>query len=314
MTTMIARRSTGAATATGRPPNRRRVPLTAYLFVLPAVVFLAATVLYPLVFNIDLSFRDAGLRQIVTGDADFVGLDNYAEELANPDFRSALAISLIYTVLSVGVSFACGLGLAVFLNKTFPGRNLMRSLLLIAWVLPTVVSANIWRWILDGTYGLLNTVLGGLGLLDKGVFWLVEPTSALISVVAATVWSTAPFAMILLLAGLQSIPETLYEAARIDGAGPWQRFSRITVPMLRPVSMTVLLLLFVTTFKTFDTIYLMTRGGPGDATTILPIHAYLEAFQFFRFGTGAAATTVMLLIPLALSLFYFRSLRREEAS
>ncbi|MEO3875195.1 sugar ABC transporter permease [Nonomuraea sp. B12E4] len=313
MTTTIERR-TGAPATTAAARPRQRVPLTAYLFVLPAVIFLAATVLYPLVYNIDLSFRDVGLKEIVSGGGTWVGLDNYREELGKDEFRSALAISMVYTVLSVGVSFACGLALAVFLNRRFPGRNLMRSLLLIAWVLPTVVSANVWRWMLDGSYGLFNTVLGALGLLEQEVFWLVEPVTALVAVIAATVWSTAPFAMILLLAGLQSIPKTVYEAARIDGAGAWHRFSRITVPMLRPVSLTVLLLLFVTTFKTFDTIYLMTRGGPGDATTILPIHAYLEAFQFFRFGEGAAATTVMLLIPLALSLFYFRSLRREEAA
>ncbi|WP_199565282.1 carbohydrate ABC transporter permease [Spongiactinospora rosea] len=295
-------------------PGRPRVPPVAYVFVLPAVLFMVATVLYPLAFTVDLSFRDVGLREIVAGGGAFAGLANYRAELGGAEFRSALWTSMVYTVVSVALSFAAGLALAVFLNRRFPGRGLLRSALLVAWVLPTVVSANIWRWLLDGTYGLLNTALRGLGLLDADVFWLVQPATALASVIVATVWSTAPFAMILLLAGLQSIPGPLYEAATIDGAGSWQRFSRITLPLLRPVSVTVLLLLFVTTFKTFDTIYLMTRGGPGDATTILPIHAYLEAFSFFRFGTGAAATTIMLLIPLALSLFYFRALRREEVA
>ncbi len=294
------------------PRARRRPPLSTYLFVLPAVVFVAATVLYPLVYNVAISFRDVGLREIVAGGGDFVGFDNYLAELRKPEFRNALLVSLLYTVLGVGLAFVCGLAMAVFLNRRFPGRDLMRSVLLVAWVLPTVVSANVWKWMLDGGHGLLNTVLGALGLVDDDLFWLLEPATALASVVLATVWTLAPFAMILLLAGLQNIPGPLYEAARIDGANAWQRFTRITVPMLRPVSMTVLLLLFVTTFKTFDTIYLMTRGGPGNATMILPIHAYLEAFSFFRFGTGAAATTVMLLIPLLLSLFYFRSLRKED--
>ncbi|PZG52935.1 sugar ABC transporter permease [Spongiactinospora gelatinilytica] len=290
------------------------MPPVAYAFVLPAVLFMVATVLYPLAFTVDLSFRDVGLREIVAGGGEFAGLANYRAELGGAEFRSALWTSMVYTVVSVALSFAAGLALAVFLNHRFPGRGLLRSALLVAWVLPSVVSANIWRWLLDGTYGLLNAALRGLGLLDADVFWLVQPATALASVIVATVWSTAPFAMILLLAGLQSIPGPVHEAATIDGAGPWQRFSRITLPLLRPVSVTVLLLLFVTTFKTFDTIYLMTRGGPGDATTILPIHAYLEAFSFFRFGTGAAATTIMLLIPLALSLFYFRALRREEVA
>ncbi|MFI0423573.1 carbohydrate ABC transporter permease [Spongiactinospora sp. 9N601] len=294
--------------------GRQRVPPVAYAFVLPAVLFMVATVLYPLAFTVDLSFRDVGLREIVAGGGEFAGLANYRAELGGAEFRSALWTSMVYTVVSVALSFAAGLALAVFLNHRFPGRGLLRSALLVAWVLPSVVSANIWRWLLDGTYGLLNAALRGLGLLDADVFWLVQPATALASVIVATVWSTAPFAMILLLAGLQSIPGPVHEAATIDGAGPWQRFSRITLPLLRPVSVTVLLLLFVTTFKTFDTIYLMTRGGPGDATTILPIHAYLEAFSFFRFGTGAAATTIMLLIPLALSLFYFRALRKEEVA
>ncbi|WP_146607313.1 carbohydrate ABC transporter permease [Spongiactinospora gelatinilytica] len=294
--------------------GRPSVPPVAYAFVLPAVLFMVATVLYPLAFTVDLSFRDVGLREIVAGGGEFAGLANYRAELGGAEFRSALWTSMVYTVVSVALSFAAGLALAVFLNHRFPGRGLLRSALLVAWVLPSVVSANIWRWLLDGTYGLLNAALRGLGLLDADVFWLVQPATALASVIVATVWSTAPFAMILLLAGLQSIPGPVHEAATIDGAGPWQRFSRITLPLLRPVSVTVLLLLFVTTFKTFDTIYLMTRGGPGDATTILPIHAYLEAFSFFRFGTGAAATTIMLLIPLALSLFYFRALRREEVA
>ncbi|MFC7582769.1 carbohydrate ABC transporter permease [Nonomuraea antimicrobica] len=278
------------------------------------MVFVTVTVLYPLVYNIGVSFRDVGVREIVAGGGDFVGFDNYLSRFARPEFGRALAISVIYTVLCVALSFGGGLAMAVFLNRRFPGRNLMRSVLLVAWVLPSVVSANIWRWMLDGTYGLVNTALGALGLLERDVFWLVEPTTALVAVVLATTWTMAPFAMILLLAGLQNIPDSLYEAARIDGANTWQRFTRITVPLLRPVSMTVLMLLFVTVFKTFDTIYLMTRGGPGGATTILPIHAYLEAFQFFRFGTGAAETTVMLLIPLLLSVFYFRSLRKEELS
>lgn len=294
----------------GRGPGR----WTVYLFVVPAVVFVAATVLYPLIFNIDLSFRDVGVAQIVAGDAEWVGWENYTDQLGRSAFWHALVTSLLYTGLAVAFAFGLGMALAVYFNQRFPGRNVMRSLLLLAWILPTVVSANVWRWMLDGSYGLLNTVLEAVGLIDGDMFWLARPVPALFAVVFATAWSFTPFVMILLLAGLQSIPEQLYEAAKIDGAGAWRRFASVTMPLLRPVNLTALLLCFIYTFKTFDTVFLMTRGGPGEATMILPIYAYNEAFQFFRFDTGAVSTTLMLVVPLGLSVLYFRYLRKEETA
>ncbi len=303
--------ATAAAGRAGRGRGRR---LSVYLFVLPAVAFVVATVLYPLIFNIDLSFRDVGLPQVVAGDAQWAGWENYTDQLGRSAFWHALVTSLLYTGLAVAIAFAAGMALAVYFNQRFPGRNIMRSLLLLAWILPTVVSANVWRWMLDGSYGLFNTLLDAVGLIDGDMFWLARPVPALFAVIIATAWSFTPLVMILLLAGLQGIPDTLYEAAKIDGAGGWRRFTSVTMPMLRPVSVTALLLVFIYTFKTFDTVFLMTRGGPGEATMIMPIYAYNEAFEFFRFDTGAVATTLMLIIPLGLSVFYFRFLRREETA
>ncbi|HLU54732.1 MAG TPA: sugar ABC transporter permease [Pseudonocardia sp.] len=284
------------------------------LFLLPAVLFVAVTVVYPLVYSVLQAFQDVGLREVIRGGADWVGLANFADQFGRPEFWQALWLSLVYTVGTVALSYAGGLALALLFLREFPGRNLMRALLLLAWILPTVVGANLWRWMLDGSYGLLNAALRGLGLIEGDVFWLGQPGSALFSVVLATAWSFAPFAMILLVAGLQSVPAVLYEAARIDGASAWQQFRHITLPALRPVSITVMLLIFIFAFKTFDTIYLMTRGGPGGATLTLPLYAFQEAFEFRRYDTAAVATTVMLVVPLVLSIFYFRSLRREEAA
>ena len=312
MTTTVAPPGTASTTPARAPRRARR--WGAHLFVVPAVLFVAATVLYPLVFNVDLSFRDVGVAQIVTGGAEWVGWENYTDQLGRDEFWHALVVSLLYTGLAVAAAFALGMALAVYFNQRFPGRNVMRSLLLLAWILPTVVSANVWRWMLDGSYGLINTLLEAVGLVDGDVFWLARPVPALFAVVIATAWSFTPFVMILLLAGLQGIPDTLYEAATIDGAGAWRRFTSVTLPLLKPVTLTALLLCFIFTFKTFDTVFLMTRGGPGEATMILPIYAYNEAFEFFRFDTGAVATTLMLVVPLGLSVFYFRSLRREELS
>jgi len=270
------------------------------------------TVIYPLVYNISQSFFDVGLREVAQGGATWVGLDNYADQFGRSRFWHALRVSIIYSCGTVALTCAMGLGLALLFRRAFRGRNVMRGLILIAWVLPTVVSANVWRWLLDGSYGLLNAVLEAVGLIDQDVFWLGEPNAAVAAVVVATAWSFGPLAMILLSAGLQGISPTLYEAARIDGASAWQQFRNITFPLLRPVSLTVALLIFIFTFKTFDTIFLMTGGGPGGATEILPVYAYKEAFEFSRFDTAAVGTTTLLVVPLALAIVYFRALRAEE--
>ena len=292
---------------------RRRVSNDIW-FLVPAVLFVVATVVYPLAYNVGQSFFDVGIREVVAGGAEFVGLDNYFDQLSRGEFWRSLGISIVYTGATVIFTLAVGMGLALLFNADFPGRNYMRAVVLLAWILPTVVSANVWRFMLDGTYGLLNAVLRGLGLIAADVFWLGSPGTALVGVTAATAWSFAPFAMILLLAGLQSISPALYEAARIDGASTWQQFVRVTLPILRPVTLTTALLCFIYTFKTFDTVFLMTGGGPGGATKVLPVYAYDQAFNFYDFGKAAVATTVLLIIPIVLSAFYFMSIRREDRS
>lgn len=294
------------------PARRRRPSLSGYVFLAPAVIFVLLTVVYPLAYNILQSFFDVGLREVVQGGATWVGLDNYADQLGRSEFWHSVVISLIYAIGTVVLAYAGGLGLALLFSRPFRGRNVMRALLLVAWILPTVVSANVWRWLLDGSYGLLNAGLRVVGLLHRDLFWLGEPNTSVIAVIVATAWSFAPFAMILLTAGLQGISPTWYEAARIDGATPWQQFHYITLPLLRPVSMTATLLIFIFTFKTFDTIFLMTGGGPGGATETLPVYAYNEAFQFNRFDTASVATTILMIISTGFAVVYFRLLKSED--
>lgn len=294
--------------------SRRRRNRRSHLFVAPAVVFVVATVVYPLIYNVSQSFFDVGLREVAQGGASWVGLDNYADQFGRSDFWHSLRVSLLYAFGTVAVTFVTGLGLALLFRRAYRGRNVLRAVIMIAWVLPTVVSANVWRWLLDGSYGLLNAALSGLGLIDRDIFWLGQPNTAVIAVILATAWSFGPLAMILLSAGLQGISPTLYEAARIDGASAWQQFRTITLPLLRPVSLTAILLIFIFTFKTFDTIFLMTGGGPGGATETLPVYAYNEAFGFSRFDTAAVATTVLMVVPIVLSVAYFRAMRSEERS
>lgn len=320
---MMHSSDTGTAAARGpsarsHPPlTPRRRPLTLsrigdYMFVLPAVAFVGLLMLYPLYYNVNLSLYDVNLGNFLSSERPFVGLENYAEALGDPAFWNSLGISLFYTAASITLSFLVGYALALFFDRTFPGGRLMCSLLLVTYVLPTVVSGTIWRWMLQGDAGIVNAVLQSMGLIQEPIFWLLGPTTAMISVIISTVWVTSPFVMILLLAGLQSIPHGVYEAARIDGAGTVKRFWYITAPMMRPVALTVLLLSFIFTFKTFDNIYVMTSGGPGDATKIMPIYAYEKAFGFFEFSDGAVASTVLMLISIVMALAYFWFSRDEE--
>ncbi|WME24446.1 carbohydrate ABC transporter permease [Brachybacterium sp. GU-2] len=291
--------------------SRRKPQLGKYLFILPAVLFVMATTVYPLLYNVNLGFYDAPIQKFLGGTVEWVGLQQYGDVLADPAMWSSLATSLIYTAATIVLMLVIGTALAVLFNKTFPGNKLLRSLLFLPYILPSVVAANVWRWMLDGTSGLVNYILMSLRIIEEPVFWLGNPTMALPAVILATAWTMVPFAMLLIIAGLQNIPTATYEAAQLDGAGRSATFWRITVPLLRPVLSVVALLGFIYTFKTFDTIFIMTRGGPGDATTVLPILAYNEAFVNFDLGTGATVNTLLLIIPMVLAIFYFRSTRNE---
>lgn len=284
------------------------------LFVAPALVFVALVLIYPLGYNFYLSLHDVTTSNYLSGDYPFVGLENYRQVAVDPEFRHSLVVAALFTGGSLAGQFTLGFALALFFDRPFPGGGLMRAILLLGWLLPAVVASNIWRWMLAGDYGVVNHLLQSLGALQAPRYWLAEPDTALIGVTVASIWSGIPFFMVLLLAGLQGIPRTLYDAARVDGANAWQRFLYITLPQMRPVALTVLLLGFIYAFKSFDEIFIMTGGGPVNATTTLPLFAYELTFESFRFGTGTAAATVLLLISLSLSLVYLWLIRREEAA
>jgi multiple sugar transport system permease protein len=285
-----------------------------YLFLLPALVYISVTMLYPIFYNVRMSLEDVNVRTFRANNPPFVGLDNYRTLLENPDFRHAVWLSLIFTVGSLVFQFSIGFALALFFNRPFPGNGLFRALMLLAWMLPTVVSGSVFRWMLDGDFGIVNYALRELSLIDRNHYWLIDPDTALAGTILANIWVGIPFNMVLLLAGLQNIPTSLYEAASVDGANAWQRFWSLTLPMMRPVSLSVLLLGIIYTFKVFDLVYVMTGGGPVDATTVLPIETYQLSFQFFRFGEGAAAATMLLVALIGVALAYLFWTRREEAA
>ncbi len=301
------------ALPSGRPTIRVRLQKNSgYLFVVPMLIFIIIMLAYPIFVNIQMSFHDVTVTTFRSGNAPFAGLDNYRKLFQDETFLKSLSLSLAFTSLSIMLQFTVGFALALFFNQPFPGNGLLRAMLLLAWLLPAVVVGNIFRWMLDGDYGVFNYFLQSLGLIQDRHHWLLDPNTALFGTILANAWVGIPFNLLLLLAGLQNIPPVLYEAASIDGASPMDGFVHITLPMMRPVALGILLLTFIYTFKVFDLIYIMTAGGPVDATTVLPIEIYRLNFAFFRFAEGAAAATLLLLGLLSLAIGYSRIIQREE--
>ena len=287
--------------------RRRAAP---YLYVAPALLFLLALAVYPIVYNVRTSLTDLTVGTFLSGDAPFVGLDNYTKVLGDDAFLHAVGVSALFTVACIVLQFTIGLALAMFFARPFPGHDVLRALLVVGWLLPGVVSGNLFRFLLDGDSGVVPWAVNGVGLGQHS--WLTDPDSALWAAVATNVWVGIPFNMLLLLPGLQAIPDELYEAAAIDGAGPWHRFRYITIPLLRPVALSVILLGVIYTFKVFDVVYVLTGGGPVDATTVLPIEVYNVSLKFFRFGEGAAESTLLLLAMLMVAAVYLVAQRRAE--
>jgi multiple sugar transport system permease protein len=308
----------GAATFDATPRAHRKDRTwhrsSPYLYLLPAVAYLTVTLLYPIYSNLRMSLHDVTVSTFLSGNQAWVGLANYRVLFDDPAFWNAVRLSVIFTAGSLVFQFSIGLALALLFNTPFPGNNILRSLMLLGWLMPTILSGSIYRWMLDGDYGIVNYVLTSLGLLDEKQYWLIDPSTALAGTIVANIWVGIPFNMLLLLAGLQSIPTTLYEAASLDGATGWRQFWTITLPLLRPVALSILLLGLIYTFKVFDLIFIMTGGGPGDVTSVLPIYTYEQTFQFFNFGIGAAAAMVLLLGMLAIAVGYIWVSQREEVS
>jgi multiple sugar transport system permease protein len=305
----------GSLVASARPrAGRRRLRRAGapYLYIVPALVFLLAVELYPIAYNVRNSLVGLDIGTYLSGDAPWVGLDNYRRVVEDPAFQHAVGVSVVFTAACIALQFSIGLALALFFVRPFPGATPLRALLVLGWLLPGVVTGNLFRWMFDGDSGVVMWLISALGLGDHA--WLVDPQAALWAAIVTNVWVGIPFNMLLLLPALQAIPQGLYEAAEVDGASAWQRFRHITLPLLRPAALSVILLGVIYTFKVFDLIYVLTGGGPVDATTVLPIYIFDLSLEFFRFGDGAAASTLLLLAMLVVAAGYLWLARREESA
>ena len=313
------REGNGAATAAPPPAAvTRRRPASqqwiAWAFLAPVVVYLAVFYAYPLYRNIDLSLRNYTVRSFVQGDAPFTGLANYRTVLDDPVFAPALLHTVVFTAVCLVFQYAIGLALAVFFHQHFRLSATLRALFLVPWLLPLIVSASTWSWMLNSDSGIVNALLHAVGI--GPVNWLTSPSWALASVIIANIWIGVPFNLVVLHSGLQSIPTSLYEAAALDGANAWQRFWRITLPLLRPVSAITLLLGLVYTLKVFDIIWIMTKGGPADSSTTFATWSYQLGFGNLlpAFGPGAAVGNLLVVAALVFGLLYLRLQRKQALS
>jgi multiple sugar transport system permease protein len=301
--------------APARPAQQSRGPgwgerHIQYWLVLPALLTMCAVLIYPLAYSLWISFFD---WNVTSASRPFIGLRNYAEAFTSSSSHFIFVQNIAFMAACVVLEFMLGMALALLLSRRFVGRGLVRTLLLLPMLTAPVLAGFNFRWIFNDRFGLANQLLLKVGL--HPVAWLAEPNLARVAIVAVTIWQGIPFMMLLLMAGLESLPEAPFEAAIVDGASAWQRFWHISLPLLRPVIVVAVALRVIDLFRTFDTIYIITFGGPGHATELLPFYIYRAAFSSARFGFASALSYITLGLTLIalIPLFYIERRGAQSA-
>ncbi|MGW5568079.1 carbohydrate ABC transporter permease [Streptomyces tendae] len=310
-----------------RDAGRRRPPVTAghsggrgrgtlwpYLLVAPAVLGMLYLLLYPLARAVLISFQDFRLRQLILGDADFVGLRNYRTLLGDPEFWEVVRRTFLFMAVNVVAIMVLSTLVALMTERLGRvARTVVLSSLVLVWAVPVVAATTVFQWLFHSEFGIVNETLTGLGFESyEGYPWFAHGGAAFGIVVVLIVWQSVPFAAITLYSALVTVPAELYESARIDGAGAARVFRSVTFPLIRPIFMLVLSLEVIWTFKAFVQIWVMTRGGPGEATTILPVYAVQTALAGQRYDLGSAASMLTVLLMSGVLVLYFRQLFRQE--
>jgi len=274
---------------------------------LPAIVFILFVMVFPVVYSFVMSFFDWRLGKTPK----FIGIENYINIFKIPDIAHSVWITILFALVVTLLAIIFGLFLAVLLNMELRGSNFIMAILLIPWALPPVVVGLMWKWIFNPRLGTFNNILIALGLLDNFREWQSEPWPAFIMIVLTTVYKVLPLTVFLLSASLKTIPRELYEAADVDGMSPVGRFFSITLPLIRPSMVIIFILLSVETFKGFDLIYVLTRGGPGNFTSVLNYISFLYSFTFMKFGLGATIAFFVSFLIIIISIFYYRLTYKE---
>jgi multiple sugar transport system permease protein len=293
------------------PPASRRVPepVLGVLLLLPALLLLALLTLYPVLYGVWISFFN---KHSFFPQQTFVGLSNYAAIVADPEFWASVRRGAVYSLTTIVLQVALGMGAALLLNERFPGRDILRAIVIFPYVVPTVVAVIVWKWLLDSQFGLINYLLQSAGIAGQPISWMGRDW-IMTSLILVSVWQFFPFVVIGVLARLQTIPRELYEAATVDGATALQRFRYVTLPQLKSVLFVIVLLRSIWMFTKFDTPWLMIQGG-GAETYIrtLPVYTYLRTFAYYEAGLGSAMAVIMFLMLAAATAVYFRLWRRDE--
>jgi len=283
---------------------------TALLFLLPSFIFVVFFSLFPIFESFRLSFYRLILTLPWIGQKP-IGWQNYIDLWDDPVAMESLFTTLIFVGVTIPLELLCGLGIALVLNEAFHGRGLLRAVVLIPWAIPTVVSSQMWRFIFNDRYGLINFIFFG-GDVSRYIAPLADLHLALVAIMAAEIWKTTPFAALILLAGLQGIPDDLYEAASIDGATAWQKFRHVTVPLIRPALLLALLFRTIDSLRVFDLVFVTTQGGPADATNVLQFYGYKKTFAEGMVGYGSAIAVAVFSMSLVFSLAYLRFLKSSR--
>lgn len=282
---------------------------SAALFLAPVMTVLMGVAVFPIAYSFYVSFFQIKLTR--PNRTPFVWFDNYTDLLSNELFWVSVSRTVVFSVVSVTAIAFIALLVSLLLNQEFRGRRVLSTIILVPWAIPYVANALMWKWIYDSGYGALNGVLYQLGFIDKYIVWLGDQDKTIFLIANAFVWKEVPLATILLLVSLKSIPADLYQAARVDGATVWQRFIHITLPAMKPGFMLVMIYETMMAIRHFDLFFVLTEGGPGDASHVLSWHIYVETFRNLSFGSGAAMSYVLALVTFALSYIFIRTLGRR---
>lgn len=282
---------------------------TAYLMVFPTTLIILLLGVVPILYVVWLSLNQVNP---VTMQTEFLGIKNYTDVLGNPDFWKSLGITFYFTFASISLQLILGILVALLLNQEFRGRWFVRTICLLPWTVPTLVNANLWKWMLNTTYGIINKLLMAAHITNQEIFWMGKPFLTLNSVIVVDTWRMLPMVTLMLLAAMQTISKSSLEAAKVDGAGSFRRVWNVYLPNMKPMILVVLVLRTIQAFRVFDIIFTMTKGGPDNGTMVISFYTYYEIYNYMNYGKGAAIALIILIAMLALSLVYMRLLREKD--
>ena len=281
-----------------------------YALITPSMVIVFGVIIIPIITTLVYSF--VNIDPLSSHNGEFAGLSFYQKALTSSAFWEDLGRTLYFTVTSTALETLFGLMIALLLNEEFPGVRFLRSIIIIPWAIPTVVNGSLWKLMLNGEYGVINAILQRLHLIDAYQSWLGNPGTAMLCIVLADTWKMTPLAVIFFLAALQGLDKTRYEAAMVDGAGAFRRFTALTLPALKPTILVIIVMRTVEKFKAFDIFYLMTRGGPANSTKTLMYDTYLQAFTNLNYSEAATLAYLIVLVVVLMTILYIRLMKRGD--